>query len=52
MQRYLNQNTFKEKIFRLRVNEESYNVIICLLFPITFFVFLGCDNDENHMCVR
>jgi len=26
MQTYLNKNSFREKIFRLRVNEETFNV--------------------------
>ncbi|CAF4325945.1 unnamed protein product [Adineta steineri] len=27
MQKYLNKNTFREKIFRLRINEETFNDI-------------------------
>jgi hypothetical protein len=40
MQTYLNNNTFREKNFHLRINEETYNVNIqiCIFF-IQFFFF-------------
>lgn len=34
MQTYLTQNTFREKIFRLRINEETFNVRIERIFSI------------------
>jgi len=40
MQTYLNKNSFHEKIFRLRVNEETFNVnmkFFGLYFYLDFF---------------
>jgi hypothetical protein len=42
MQTYLNKNSFREKIFRLRVNEETFNVkyrkFILYMIIIGFFL--------------
>lgn len=54
MQNYLNENCFQERIFRLRVNEETFNVNIQQSFFDLFHFFsslsiLGRHNGSNNM---
>lgn len=55
MHNYLTANTFREKIFRLRINEETFNVI--KIIPSIFDRYsgisvLGHDDSENIMCLN
>ncbi len=43
MQTYLNNNSFREKIFRLRINEETYNVNIKSLQQIIISIYFLQD---------
>jgi len=53
MQTYLNNNSFREKIFRLRVNEETFNVNRTFIYFFIFtFLFQGYDDGENLVCIN
>ena len=55
MHNYLTANTFRERIFRLRINEETFNVIkiIPLIFDCHSSIsVLGHDDSKNVMCLN
>lgn len=50
MQSYLNNGSFREKIFRLRIKEETFNVSLkmsSIVYYLCLFFFQGYDYGKN-----